>query len=83
MILLIFSCVDFIEKYDFKNKLKKLKSRSRSMVVWMMVCVWCCVVMLWGDVVCGVVWGGMIDFKLFGGFDNGQTDGRTNGHWWL
>ena len=32
------------------NKLKKLKSRSRSMVVWVMVCV-----MLWGDFVCDVV----------------------------
>ena len=33
-----------------------------------MVCVWCCVVMLWGDVVCDVVWGGMVVLQLFGGF---------------
>ena len=39
--------------------------------------------MLYGDVVCDVVWGGMIDLKLFGGFGNGLTDGRTNGHLWL
>ena len=34
--------------------------------------------MLWGDVVCDVVWGGMIDLKLFGGFGNGQTDRQTD-----
>ena len=33
--------------------------------------------MLWGDVVCDVVWGGMIDLKLFGGFDFRQTNERT------
>ena len=34
--------------------------------------------MLWGDVVCDVVWGGMIDLKLFGGFALRQTDRQTN-----
>ena len=34
--------------------------------------------MLWGDVVCDVVWGGMIDLKLFGGFAFRLTDGRTD-----
>ena len=35
--------------------------------------------MLWGDVVCDVVWGGMIDLKLFWGFADRLTNERTNG----
>ena len=46
------------------------------------VVLWCsvvvCYVMSWCDVVCE-----MNDFKLWRGFDDGRTDGQTNGHWWL
>ena len=34
--------------------------------------------MLWGDVVCDVVWGEMNDLELFGGFDFTQTDRQTD-----